>query len=215
VTRSAYLLFYRRRSAGPLGPPQLQEVVNAWWNPGSEGANDSDEVNSRPDSPAGNGLRLDGSSRNGSSSAFAAGAGAGALRGAGLGGAGSLALKGAEVATDDELPDYHDEGYGAGDEDGPANYGRYVSLPTTSTGTDWNFDGINQVEGSGDVFDEDASSNAPNLAGDSLGDRLLQDFGDELGDVVHHPRMGTPNIAEGMEGLTDDDVVDIRVSPED
>jgi ubiquitin carboxyl-terminal hydrolase 4/11/15 len=219
VTRSAYLLFYRRRSAGPLGPPQLQEVVNAWWNPGSEGANDSDGANSRTDSPAGNGLRLDGSSRNGSSSAFAVGAGAGALRGGGSGGAGNPALNGAGAETDVELPDYDqlDEGYGAGDEDGPsADYAPNYAPLLASTDPGWSFDQINNnMDGTGDVFDEDASSNAPNLAGESLGDRLLEDFGDDLGDVVHHPGMGTPNVSGGMEGLTDDDVVDIRVSPED
>jgi ubiquitin carboxyl-terminal hydrolase 4/11/15 len=207
VSRAAYLLFYRRRSAGPLGPPKLQEIVNAWWSPGSETANESDEATSRTQSPAGNGLRLDGSSRNGSSSAFAAGAGAGALRGAGSGGAGNLASNGAEAETHDELPDYEDEGYGAGDDDGPAQY--------TSLNPSWGFNNLNTVEGSAhdDVFADDASSNIPNLAGDDLKDRLLTDFGDELGDVGHH-HPGTPNV-NVQEGMLqdDDDVVDIRISP--
>ena len=218
VTRAAYLLFYRRRSAGPLGPPQLQEVVNSWWNPGSETANDSDEAISRTESPAGNGLRLDGSSRNGSSSAFAAGAGVGALRGAGSGAAGNPALKGAGAAMDDELPE-SDEGYVAGDDDEPASrYGSLYAPLLTNPQPAWSFNDLHpDGDETGDVFDDDASSNAPNLAGESLGDRLLEDFGDEMGDVMHHPGMGTPtgDVAGGMEGLPDDDVVDIRVEPED
>jgi ubiquitin carboxyl-terminal hydrolase 4/11/15 len=212
VSRAAYLLFYRRRSAGPLGPPKLQEIVNAWWSPGSETANESDEATSRTQSPAGNGLRLDGSSRNGSSSAFAAGAGAAALRGAGSGAAGNRASSAAEAETHDELPDYEDEGYGAGDDDRPGQYNALVANPQN-----WNFDNLSNVQGSapddGDVFDDDTSSNAPNMAGEELDDRLLTDFGDELGDVGHH-HPGTPevNVQEGMP-RDDDDVVDIRISP--
>ena len=135
-----------------------------------------------------------------------------------MGGAGNRALKEVGAETDDELPDYDqvDEGYGAGDEDGPSeNYAPHYTPLLASAEPDWSFDRINRsVDQTGDVFDDDASSNAPNLAGESLGDRLLEDFGDDLGDVVHHPGMGTPNVAGGMEGMTDDDVVDIRVSPE-
>jgi ubiquitin carboxyl-terminal hydrolase 4/11/15 len=229
VTKSAYLLFYRRRSAGPLGSPQLQQVVNAWWNPGFEGAEDSDEPNSRTASPAGNGLRLDGSSRNGSSSAFAAGAGAGVRREAGSGGVGNLATKEAGAGTlEDELPNYNehdDEGYGAGDEDVPGTnmdtfYGPLTNNSYGYHAPVWSFDSITQNDGTDDVFDDGASSNAPNLASESLDDRLLEDFGDELGDVVHHPGMGTPigGVAGGLDDLPDeddDDVVDIHVSRED
>ncbi|KAF1836900.1 cysteine proteinase [Decorospora gaudefroyi] len=37
ITSAAYVLFYRRRSKDPLGPPQLQEIVRTWrtTNPGS------------------------------------------------------------------------------------------------------------------------------------------------------------------------------------
>jgi ubiquitin carboxyl-terminal hydrolase 4/11 len=163
-------------------------------------------------------LRLDGSSRNGSSSAFTAGAGVGALRGAGSGGAGNLALKEAAAETqDDELPDY-DEGYGAGDEDVPsAPYGGALYAPLHNQPV-WNFNSIATLDGTDDVFDDAASSNAPNLAGEDLGDRLLEDFGDELGgDVVHHPGMGTPvgGVADDTQDIGDDDVVDIHVSKED
>lgn len=61
VNKSAYLLFYRRRSQTPLGGPNLEKILT--------------EVDSNPASrdasPSGEGQRLGGSSHNGSSSASA------------------------------------------------------------------------------------------------------------------------------------------------
>ena len=125
VSSSAYLLFYRRRSDRPLGSPLLQKIADQFRNPDSDNAADGDsgEGNSRNPSrsPAGNGSRLADSSRNGSSSAFMAGAG---VLGAGSASAGTLRLKGAAAVTvdaDSEMvdgpPAYDDEGYGGGDDE--------------------------------------------------------------------------------------------------
>ncbi|KAF7719981.1 Ubiquitin carboxyl-terminal hydrolase [Penicillium ucsense] len=61
----AYLLFYRRRSDKPLGGPVLQNIITKF----KTGENDSTAENSRSSSPLGDGKRLGGSSRNGSSRA--------------------------------------------------------------------------------------------------------------------------------------------------
>ncbi|KAF2180805.1 cysteine proteinase [Zopfia rhizophila CBS 207.26] len=199
VTPAAYLLFYRRRSDRPLGPEYLQEVVNAAMNPDSEETVDGEsEPNSRDPSrsPAGNGLRLGDSSRNGSSSAC--GAAAGALHGGGSASAGSLAQRGAGVVTagDDtmeENPPAYDEGYVDEDE----GYGEidvegvYGPLYNNTNEPVWSFAGLaaNKNE---DVFDEDAASDAPNLGSrgeEELQERLVKDFGDDLG---LKPGMSTP-----------------------
>lgn len=63
ITKSAYLLFYRRRQEAPLGGPLLEEVLHEA---------DSEDVNgSRSGSPSGEGQRLGDSSHNGWSSASA------------------------------------------------------------------------------------------------------------------------------------------------
>ncbi|OAK96845.1 cysteine proteinase [Phaeosphaeriaceae sp. SRC1lsM3a] len=41
ITSAAYLLFYRRRSNEPLGPPKLREIVHAWRNSDYKGADDA------------------------------------------------------------------------------------------------------------------------------------------------------------------------------
>ncbi|KAF2085227.1 UCH-domain-containing protein, partial [Saccharata proteae CBS 121410] len=75
VSNSAYLLFYRRRSADPLGPSYLKDVVLRAYARESES-----EPTSRAGSPSGNGRRLDEHSGSGSSTALVA-AGAGVMRG--------------------------------------------------------------------------------------------------------------------------------------
>ncbi|GLA69742.1 CSN-associated deubiquitinating enzyme Ubp12 [Aspergillus tubingensis] len=67
VTSSAYLLFYRRRSDRPLGGKVLEEITEASTRPNSDVDSQSE---SRGQSPSGEGRRLGGSSRNGSSSAL-------------------------------------------------------------------------------------------------------------------------------------------------
>ena len=69
VTSAAYLLFYRRRSEHPLGGPVLEQIVE---DANAPPADSSSQPNSRDSSPSGTGegRRLDGSSHNGSSSAY-------------------------------------------------------------------------------------------------------------------------------------------------
>jgi ubiquitin carboxyl-terminal hydrolase 4/11 len=196
VTSAAYLLFYRRRSTGPLGPPYLQDIVNAAWNPSSEDGADAG-TSSRNASPAGNGSRLGGSSRNGSSSA-GTGAAVAPLRGGGSTSgitAGNLARSEAGVANldedeatdvDQDPPPPYDEGY-ADDEDAYGditNIGEVYAPLYHQSDPVWNFSAVRNsaANDTDDVFDETAS-NAPELG--SAGSEDLQsrmmDFPDEMG----------------------------------
>lgn len=65
VTSAAYLLFYRRRSTVPLGGPFFERLIAA-----ADAENSESQPTSRAPSPAGEGKRLDDSSRIGSSSAL-------------------------------------------------------------------------------------------------------------------------------------------------
>ena len=99
VTKAAYLLFYRRRSAEPLGGASLRSHVNL------QPATDS-QSSSREASPSGEGMRLDDSSRNGLSSAFPA---AEAVHQAGDGGQTSEENEGSQEDTgygSTRLPSY-------------------------------------------------------------------------------------------------------------
>ncbi|KAB8079304.1 hypothetical protein BDV29DRAFT_164785 [Aspergillus leporis] len=98
VTSAAYLLFYRRRSDRPLGGKILEEITEASTRPASEAGSSSE---SRGQSPSGDGRRLGGSSRNGSSSVLT---GVGAAHQAGDGGlpTGTQAKNGDETSP----PDY-------------------------------------------------------------------------------------------------------------
>lgn len=97
MTKAAYLLFYRRRSDGPLGGPRFAQICEKFDNP-----TDNDDDAEQDMSDAGEGRRLgDGSSPLGSSRP---GPAAGAIRpGIGRGSAGSAATV---RGDDDELPSY-------------------------------------------------------------------------------------------------------------
>ena len=99
VTNAAYLLFYRRRSTQPLGGPNFELFKNPETNPSES------QPTSRATSQAGEGKRLDGSSRNGSSSALR---GVGAAHQAGGGGSAAEGVTIAPMRTgvDDDLPAY-------------------------------------------------------------------------------------------------------------
>jgi ubiquitin carboxyl-terminal hydrolase 4/11/15 len=238
VTRNAYLLFYRRRTPTPLGPPELQRIVQAAESDpaaDSDVADDDDVNRSRPrESDSGNGQRLDASSRNGSSSAFTAGTGvavgAGALRGGGsqlLSARGSPLKNGAEAGAlsdeDDEdditalhdgANDSNDEGFvDAEDMYEPLNhYGGYAE----DTGPVWSFEGLSTSSHHQMHHNDsdDVASDAPNMGsegGEDLGNRLLEDFGDDL---LGHPGVSTP--VEGIQPSLggekgDGDVHEIRV----
>ncbi|KAL8673311.1 MAG: hypothetical protein Q9168_002273 [Polycauliona sp. 1 TL-2023] len=94
VSNAAYLLFYRRRTDCCLGGPFFESIMSG----ADESAADS-QPTSDTASPAGEGKRLDGSSRNGSSSALH---GVGAAHQTGGGGDGLSPRTG----VDDELPSY-------------------------------------------------------------------------------------------------------------
>jgi ubiquitin carboxyl-terminal hydrolase 4/11/15 len=211
VTPSAYLLFYRRRSDVPLGPPFLQKIVDRFHNPGSNDAADDDELHAPKSrnasrSPAGNGSRLDGLSRNGSSSAF--GAAAGALRGGGSALAGSLQLKGAAAGTADaddqemllggqqeDLPAYdEDEGYADNDDDrnfSPVNvenvydplYRQMGGVSRYGIGNntpDWNFDQLGGNQDTLDDYDNEAFDEDAASDAPNLGSRAGNDLDERM-----------------------------------
>lgn len=228
VTRNAYLLFYRRRSPHPLGPTQLRQLVQtAESDPSPE--SEEDEDTDRPSRPleTGNGLRLDASSRNGSSSAFTAGtgavAGAAALRGGGsqLSRVGKTAGVGAEtgdLSDDEDLPPYAsemypDEGYDDADTDGFGGVGTYAPLSNIYNEPVWSFGG--NIGGGSTLrangSDDGAASDEPADGSDTAENRLIEAFGDDL---TTHPGVSTP--IEGIQPLLggelgDGDVHEIRV----
>ncbi|KAF2456445.1 hypothetical protein BDY21DRAFT_287701 [Lineolata rhizophorae] len=179
VTSAAYLLFYRRRSSIPLGPPYLRQMVQDYYNPPEP----SSESSSRASSPAGKGQRLDGSSPNGSSSTLA-GAGAAHQRGGG-GDSGTAPQNGSDEET---LPEYsfdegiemdEEVGYGVTGPIGPLNYNQ-------TTGSSWSLNGFDAIgvsddknDGSDDAF-EDANSDEPVHGSDAGDDRMMTDFGDDI-----------------------------------
>jgi ubiquitin carboxyl-terminal hydrolase 4/11/15 len=162
-------------------------------------------------------LRLDDSSRNGSSSAFVAGAGA--LRGGGLGGAGSLASNGAVAEMeDDELPMYsyqQDEGYAGGLED-DMSLGMVDDYPHGQQ--QWSFAKLS-VPGAGDndVFHGDDGASDRVDAGSPIEDRMHQfDHDDLTGDFEGlAPGQSTPlgqdEASISLLAPSDDEVVDIKV----
>ena len=98
VTAAAYLLFYRRRATHPLGGPFFEQLITSPSQPSSQS-----QPASRASSPAGEGKRLDDSSRNGSSSAFT---GVGAIHQLGDGGLAAAGTAQRRTGVDDELPCY-------------------------------------------------------------------------------------------------------------
>jgi ubiquitin carboxyl-terminal hydrolase 4/11/15 len=109
ISSNAYLLFYRRRSARPLGNEELQELVESYKTPSADGGDSSTSQ-----SPSGDGLGA--SSRNGSSSALP---GAGASHPAGNGGLRANNV-GMEENDDDEYStdDDSDTGFENGESEG-------------------------------------------------------------------------------------------------
>ena len=104
VTSAAYLLFYRRRSEGPLGGPFFENLMSETGHSGEDQTSQNDSRNQSPSALTGEGKRLDDSSRFGLSSA-SHGVGAGHQ----AGGGGLEVATSMEAITDDmgdELPDY-------------------------------------------------------------------------------------------------------------
>ena len=194
VTNAAYLLFYRRRSAQHLGGPNFDWLITTEPNMSES------QPTSRATSQAGEGKRLDDSSRNGSSSALR---GVGVAHQAGGGGSSADGVMIAPMRTgvDDDLPAYSendpnmstldprglnmetdlDEDEGISMARGPLNY--------VSPRSEWSFDRLNEQitaaphtsDNDEDLFAGDNSSTK--AAGSSFtnddGDRMLDFQTDE------------------------------------
>ncbi|EAW14313.1 putative ubiquitin-specific protease UBP12 [Aspergillus clavatus NRRL 1] len=196
VTPAAYLLFYRRRSDRPLGGKVLEEITESSTRPASE---NNSPAGSRGQSPSGDGRRLGGSSRNGSSSALA---GVGAAHQAGDGGlrTGVRARVNDEDDEDDAPPDYSNSPASGEKSLGKSNRlegmsfdedefgdGAFANpLPYSSQPT-WSFDRVTNAHGLSqmttvppgsisddeeDLFDDDASNKA--VGGGDLSDSDLR-----------------------------------------
>ncbi|KAH7408678.1 hypothetical protein DE146DRAFT_786093 [Phaeosphaeria sp. MPI-PUGE-AT-0046c] len=216
VTRNAYLLFYRRRTPVPLGPPKLQKIVQAAESGEAadcDAENNDDMESSRSrarNSDSGNGQRLDASSRNGSSSAFTVGTGA-AARAAALHGGGlhqpsahaspQKSAAGVVNLSDDEadgtlgtLDGSNDEGFVDADDSYSQDLIQY-SNPYEESGPTWSFGALGTAS-SDRMHADDSSgvaSDQPELG--STGDENLQsrmrDFedDDQGDDEVHEIRV--------------------------
>lgn len=182
VTSAAYLLFYRRRSAVPLGGPKFQEIFDRYNNQ-SEAA-DEDMLDS------GEGQRLgQGSSHRGSPSA-STGAGLTLPQGS----------RGLASITDSELPSYQESVANAGDADddgemstslpwsaetlrnsiecdgedegiGLGDYDSGMAGMTSVIGPNWNFNNLNSKAGSevdGDIASDVAQNDGSSVNGDDL-----------------------------------------------
>jgi len=220
VSRAAYLLFYRRRSPTPLGPPSLQRIVTAANGQNSEGENDDADIDApRSRSPAGNGSRLDDLSRNGSSSAGAIGAGVGALQGGGSAHSAvesrlknGVAVAGSHLSDDDADGEtlLCDEGYDDVD-DTITGYSAYTFAPGRDNAA-WSFDRLNSRDNG-----SDAASDIPalgSIGGEDLTTRLREDFGDEEEGLGTKAGVGTPveGITRRLQGESDEEsVAEIRL----
>ncbi|THC95400.1 hypothetical protein EYZ11_005124 [Aspergillus tanneri] len=242
VTSSAYLLFYRRRSDRPLGGKILEEITESSTRQGSESDSTSE---SRGQSPSGDGLRLGGSSLNGSSSASA---GVGAAHQSGDGGlrVGAHGKNGGDESPPEYSNDLtsREKSFGGDnrlegmnfDEDEPSdgaqsNPFRFPSPPS------WSFNRVLEAHGpsqmtttlpgstSDDDLDDDASNKAVGGEDMSDSDLRLAALTDSPGPGAAYP--GTPmeetsfqDIPPLLEANDDDDdddlpVVELRVNDED
>jgi len=223
VTSAAYLLFYRRRSSKPLGGPYFEQIIHAANDPPPE--EPTSQTPSRAESPsvsAGEGKRLDGFSRNGSSSASH---GAEAAHQAGSGGLqdGMLTAVRIKDNSDNSPPGYsqhlHDgeQALESMEVDEPGAGGHQLAELTSPT---WGFD--NMRSGSEDnpmndnLFEEGSMhANSSTGATDDEDARSLRDF-----DPTETVQYGTPEIRpledEEIPILTDgqDEVTEVRL-PED
>lgn len=162
-------------------------------------------------------MRLGDSSRNGSSSAGAVAAGAVALRGGGYPRSAAANRPKNEVAAaspsddEDELPAYgEDEGYA---DDVPYNTNTNIWEDTDQPA--WSFNGLNSTGLGGrnnDSDDDGIPSDTGALGSEAdgdLGDRLLEDFGDDGAVKSGWGGVGTPVTQQ------DDEVAEIRLVGDD
>ena len=213
VTPSAYLLFYRRRASQPLGGSFFERLISAVQTPSSDSHDPP-----RTESPSGEGKRLDGSSRNGSSSALR---GVGAVHQAGGGGSTEGTVE-RRIGVDDELPGYEGSQQGAlesmeleEDEGIGGIRAQFPATPYRST-PNWSFDslsgdqdmqGMTQIiaappgsdqDQDEDLFDDGASGKAASSPSSGRG-RLLADFAEDEGTTAG--AFGTPVGRGSLEEL--------------
>jgi ubiquitin carboxyl-terminal hydrolase 4/11/15 len=180
-------------------------------NPDSD--EDADDQQLRSRSPAGNGLRLGDSSRNGSSSAGAVAAGAVALRGGGYPRSAAAnrpksGVAAGSLSDDDELPPYgDDEGY-----DDNAPYASNPWEPETDQPV-WSFSGLGSTQmGRTNDSDDDGAASDTGAIG-SVGDGemrdRMQDFVDDGPVKSSWDGVGSPVTQQ------DDEVAEIRLIGED
>ena len=221
VTTAAYLLFYRRRTGHPLGPPYLQELVHdARAPPAAEVPNSESNASSRAgsQSPSGKGSRLGGSSQDGSSNASVAAAAAAARQrhvGAGSGG-GTRARSASMTREESEIgaqPPVYEAGF-----DDALDLDDYDEHPSAGPlGWDrpgWNFMSLASMDaGAADeVADNntasDAAANGSQL-GEELQNRLMEDFGDDhdvdSNALQHHGGLAPGQVSPDLRGLADHD----------
>ena len=222
VTSAAYLLFYRRRSSKPLGGPFFEQIIHAANDP-SHGEPAS-QTPSRAESPsvsAGEGKRLDGFSRNGSSSASH---GAEAAHQAGSGGLPDGILTAARIKDNS---DSSPPGYSYGLHDGEQTLeSMEVDEPSvgshqmaTLTAPTWGFDHMGNERNDNamsNLFEEGSMhANSSTGATDDEDARSMQDF-----DPTETVQYGTPETRpledDEIPILTDaqDEVTEVRL-PED
>lgn len=174
VTNAAYLLFYRRRSLQPLGPPYLRELVNNARKGPDEDSNDSTSSDAEEESESGEGQRSGFSRPLGSSNA-GTGAGAGAGNPSLRGGAGPAGDAVSRLAKQSLTSD--DEGISLDDGD---NDNTFKGHRLFDAGQDqgWSFENIN-VPDDASTLNGAPSSVAAAEGPDDLAGRLMEDFDDD------------------------------------
>lgn len=201
VTSSAYLLFYRRRSDRPLGGKTLHDITASFRRAIDD---PESQANSRAQSPSGEGRRLGGSSRNGSSSALA---GVGAAHQAGVGG---LRTAGTQAKNEDSRsspPDYsqaanRQEGMLFDDEDDEIGGGVPTNNPLrTVNEPSWSFGQITEAHGPSQM-----TAAAPHRG---LGPRFIDDDEESIDDAASNQAVGGDDMSDSelqVGSLLDDSV---------
>ncbi|MCJ1414649.1 CSN-associated deubiquitinating enzyme Ubp12 [Xylographa parallela] len=224
VTSAAYLLFYRRRSSRPLGGPIFEQIVHAANNPPPE--EPLSQTPSRAGSPsvsAGEVKRLDGFSRNGSSSASH---GAEVAHQTGSGSLQDEMLTAARIKdnSNSSPPGYshnlHDgeQTLESMEVDEPSAGGHHLADLTSPT---WGFENMTSGTEDNSMHDNlfrDCSINANSSTGatDDEDARSLRDF-----DPAETVQYGTPEVRplddDEIPILTDgqDEVTEVRLSEDE
>lgn len=241
MTSAAYLLFYRRRSYQPLGGKILQDITESSVR---ELGDSESQIDSRAESPAGEGQRLGGSSRNGSSSALV---GVGAVHQAGDGGLQPVTRVrsvGENDEEDDDLPPEYSNRLRSGERSLEHAEGMDLEDPEYISGirpsplrfaneSMWSFDRASDTpeltqstgvprrsyyeEDEDDAFDDDDSNRA---VGGDLSDSdarmpSLDDTSKYPHFTVMNPLTGDGPAASDEEDNNDLPVVELRVNEEE